>query len=419
MQNNLKYYSIELIVCRLRRYRVVTSLLLIVSYLCLPAKSTVAQEISGFVATETRVFPQSPLDEQQAGTGLSIVLKPEFYIDWAKGGHSLLFVPFFRLDQHDDNRTHWDIRELFWLTYGDWWELAVGFRQVFWGVTESQHLVDVINQTDFVENIDGEQKLGQPMAHFAIIHNLGILEMFVLAGFRERTFPSMTGRLRFPVQINTEKTTYESSQAEKHIDFAARYTKAFGPIDIGVSYFNGTSREPRFFADFSNPQEPVFVPHYDQINQGGLDVQYTEGSWLWKLEAIIRSSQQYQLYATTGGFEYTFSNISNSGIDFGVISEYLYNYGDRFFFPFNPFSNHLFVGTRLAFNDVQSTDVLVGGIINSKNGSAFINLEASRRLGDAWKISFELRGFGQVTSTDYFYAFRRDTYLRLELARFF
>ena len=138
------------------------------------------------------------------------------------------------------------------------------------------------------------------------------------------------------------------------------------PPSLGLSYFKGTSREPRFFADFENPEEPVFIPHYDQIHQGGLDVQYTEGGWLWKLEAIMRSSHNYQLYATTGGFEYTLSNISNSGIDLGIISEYLYNYGDRFFFPFNPFSHHLFLGTRLAFNDVQSTDILAGGIVFSR-----------------------------------------------------
>jgi hypothetical protein len=402
------------------KYQALFSLIILSFCVLLTAgRQLAAQEITGFVAAEARVFPQSPLDEQQAGTGLSLVAKPEFYIDWAGGSQSLLFVPFYRWDQNDKNRTHWDIRELFWLTYGDWWELAAGFRQIFWGVTESQHLVDIINQTDFVENIDGEQKLGQPMIHLALINDLGIFEFFVLTGFRERNFPSMAGRLRFPVQIDTDRATFQSSQDEKHIDLAGRYSQAIGPIDLGLTYFYGTSRDPRFFVDFSNPQEPVFTPHYDLIHQAGLDVQYTAGSWLWKLEAITRSSQQFQLYATTSGFEYTFSNISSSGIDLGIISEYLYNAGDRFFFPFNPFSNHLFVGTRLAFNDVQSTDILAGGIVNSQNGTAFLTVEASRRFGDAWKLNLELRGFGQVSNADYFYVFRRDTHVRVELARFF
>ena len=32
----------------------------------------------------------------------------------------------------------------------------------FWPQTESAHLVDVINQTDFLEGLDREKKLGQP-----------------------------------------------------------------------------------------------------------------------------------------------------------------------------------------------------------------------------------------------------------------
>jgi hypothetical protein len=403
----------------MNRYLNILSLLFVITAFSAAAHLSMAQELSGFVSTESRVFPQSPLDEQQAGSGLSLVIKPEIYIDWDDSQHSLLFVPFFRLDQHDDNRTHWDIRELFWLTYGDWWEIRVGFRQVFWGVTESQHLVDVINQTDLVENIDGEHKLGQPMVNLSLINDWGTLELYILAGFRERTFPSIDGRLRFPVQMDTDKTIYESSRGQKHIDWAARYIQTLGPVDLGLSYFYGTNREPRFFVDFTNPQDPVYIPIYDLMHQTGIDLQYTAGGWLWKLESIARSSQGNHLYASAGGFEYTFSNISNSGTDIGVITEYLHNAGDRDFFPFNPFRNHIFGGTRLAFNDVQSTEVLAGAIINTKNGTTFLNIEASRRLGEYWKLNLELRGFGQVASSDYFYAFRRDTHLLLEIARYF
>jgi hypothetical protein len=229
----------------------------------------------------------------------------------------------------------------------------------------------------------------------------------------------LEGRLRFPVRIDSDGTLYESSRGQKHIDWAARYMQTFGPLDVGLSYFYGTSREPRFFADFTNPQDPVFIPMYDLMHQVGLDLQYTAEGWLWKLESIARTSQGQHLYATTGGFEYSFSNISNSGTDIGVIAEYLHNSGDRDFFPFNPFRNHIFGGTRLAFNDVQSTEVLAGTIINTENGSAFLNIEANRRLGEYWKLNLELRGFGQVSSSDYFYAFRRDTHLLLEIARYF
>jgi hypothetical protein len=62
---------------------------------------------------------------------------------------------------------------------------------------------------------------------------------------------------------------------------------------------------------------------------------------------------------------------------------------------------------------------LAGAIINTSNGTTFLNIEASRRLGEYWKLNLELRGFGRVASSDYFYAFRRDTHLLLEIARYF
>ena len=46
---------------------------------------------------------------------------------------------------------------------------AYGVRRVFWGVAESNHLVDVINQTDAIENPDQEDKLGQPMLNLAYV----------------------------------------------------------------------------------------------------------------------------------------------------------------------------------------------------------------------------------------------------------
>ena len=53
---------------------------------------------------------------------------------------------------------------------------------MFWGVTESQHLVDVVNQTDLVENPDGEEKLGQLMVNLTVARSWGTLNLFVAPG---------------------------------------------------------------------------------------------------------------------------------------------------------------------------------------------------------------------------------------------
>ena len=84
-----------------------------------------------------------------------MLLQPEFYYDWPNGSDSLTVVPMLRLDSSDERRQHFDLRELNWLHAAPTWDLLVGIGKVFWGVTEARSLVDVINQTDQVEDLDG------------------------------------------------------------------------------------------------------------------------------------------------------------------------------------------------------------------------------------------------------------------------
>jgi hypothetical protein len=101
------------------------------------------------------------------------------------------------------------------------------------------HLVDIINQTDWVEHIDGEDKLGQPMIQFSMTKDWGTLDSFVLPYFRERTFPGRHGRLRPSMVIDTDHPLYESSSKEHDWDPVIRYSRAFGNCDFGI-YFEYT-----------------------------------------------------------------------------------------------------------------------------------------------------------------------------------
>ena len=133
----------------------------------------------------------------------------------------------------------------------------------------------------------------------------------------------------------------------------------------------------------------------------------------------MRKARGREFFAFTGGFEYTFSNIDDSGLDIGLIGEYLYDDRDQTYFAPNPFNKHIFGGTRLAFNDVQSTDLLVGAIINQKTGSTFITVEGSRRLRDSMKLIMEVRAFTNIPNDDFFYGFRKDGHAKLELEWYF
>ncbi len=370
---------------------------------------------SGYVAAELRLFPQQPLGSGQHGENLSLAFEPEFYRAWDGGRQSLTVVPFFRLDPGDDERTHADIRELTWLFVGEGWELRAGIRKVFWGVTEFLHLVDVINQTDFVENIDTEEKLGQPMLNLSISRGWGTLDFFVLPFFRERTFPGPDGRLRFLFPVDTDRARYESGVGRRHVDWAVRWFQTMGDWDMGLGHFSGTSREPRLLPDLSNPLDPILLPVYDLMDQTSLDLQATKGNWLWKLEVLTRRVLGERFTALTGGFEYTFIGLFGTAMDLGVLSEYLYdNRGDEA--PPTPFEDDLAFGCRLVFNDVQSTEVLFGVVLDNGSQAQFWNLEGSRRLGSSWKLSVEARAFERVPPDDLFFGFRKDDYIQAELA---
>lgn len=371
---------------------------------------------SGFAEIEARGFPHDSLDPAQRGSGFSLALQPEYVLDWDDGNQRLAVVPFVRLDQRDRERTHADLRELEWLVVGAGYEWRVGIRKVFWGVTESQHLVDIINQTDLVENLDGEDKLGQPMVNMALIRHWGTLDLFVLPGFRDRTFPGTKGRLRTQPRVDADQAEFESSRGRGHIDLAARWSKAIGDLDLGTAYFWGTSREPRLLPGMSDGAL-VLIPRYELIHQASVDAQFTRDRWLWKLETITRTGQGRRFSALTGGVEFTLSTILDTPADLGLIAEYLYD--DRGREAPTPFQDDIMIGSRLTFNDVQSSEALIGVIADRRSSARLVNVEASRRLGKTWRLGAEVRVFIGIPGDDPLDALRRDDYAQMVLSRYF
>ncbi len=372
---------------------------------------------SGNVSLEWRGFLRSPLDSDQHGNNASLSFQPEYYREWNNGRQTFHFTPFIRLDDGDQERSHIDLRELSWTHVSDNWELLAGVSKVYWGVAESLHLVDIINQTDLIESPDGEEKLGQPMIKLTLVNDWGDLDLFILPGFRERNFPGRTGRLRSTSPVSNSRADYAASDGREHIDVAARWQHSIGDWDIGLSHFSGTSRQPVFRSATNSAGRAVLVPVYDTIDQTGLDLQATKGDWLWKFEAISRSGQGERYSAAVAGFEYTLYSVFDSGADLGLLTEYLYD--DRGRRATTPFEDDLFVGARLAMNDAASSELLAGVITDLSNGSRTFSLEASRRFGEHWKLNLEARLFSNIASGDLLAAQRDDDYVQLELAYYF
>ena len=372
----------------------------------------VAGDWSGYLGIEGRKFLSGTGTEGQGVETASLLFRPEFHHSWDDGYQSLHFTPFVRLDSNDDERTHFDVREFYWQKAARNWELSVGVRKVFWGVTESVHLVDILNQTDLVEDPDGESKLGQPMIQLRLIRSWGYLDFFLLPYFRERTFPGVEGRLRTIFPVDEDQTTFESVEGRSHLDWAIRWSHSIGAFDIGISHFAGTHREPDMTVGENAFGEPVLIPHYRQIDQTGLDLQATMGPWLWKLESFYRRQQGDSIFAIVGGFEYTKFDVRGSGLDLGFLLEW--SDDEREGRP-----ETVFGGTRLTFNDVQGTDILFGVLVNLEDSAYFLNLEGSRRLGSDYRLSVRARTFLEIPDTDPLASLRNDDYLQMLLSWYF
>jgi len=322
-----------------------------------------------------------------------------------------------RAGSKDENRNHFDVRELLWLHLSGDNEWRVGVNTMFWGVTETRHLVDVINQIDLVEGIDGEDKLGQQMIHWKHYEDWGVLDFLVLPGFRERNYPGVHARPRFPLLVDESQTIYESADGKDHIDYSFRFSQTYNELDIGLSFFKGTDRQPELIPGLGTTGAPVLIPVYLQMTQYSIDAQLTTEEWLWKLEAIHRDTKTRSYQAFTGGFEYTFYSVFDSDINLGTLAEYSYNGPEA---PKRDvFDNDLFLGARLAFNDAASTDLLAGYVVDIEKGSQTFRLEASRRFGNSWKGTLEMQLFPYIADDDLLVIFEDDDYLLLELARFF
>ena len=129
------------------------------------------------LTVQQRYFGQTGSTGQaQAHTLLSLLS------DWSwqdeDGVHSFQLTPCVRWQQRDSASNLLDLQQAYWRYAASNWELKAGNDIVFWGVSESQRLVDVINQVDMVGGVELETRLGQPMLSFKGWNRAGTLELY-------------------------------------------------------------------------------------------------------------------------------------------------------------------------------------------------------------------------------------------------
>lgn len=426
---------------------------------------------SGYIEGELRLYPQDGLLKEQKEALGSVAIEPELSWKSASEDHSFRFKTFARYSDPDGHRDHADIRELYYNYAGSGWQFEAGINKVYWGVVESLHLVDIINQTDVVESVNGEAKLGQPMVSFGLEQEWGNLDLYVLPYFRERRFPQ--GPERFSLNLNGQAVNYDkndplfdSHEEEQHVDSAIRWANSFDALDVGISYFNGTNREPiPVLVNFVliNPGPPPVISssmggYYEQMEQAGLELQYLYEDWAFKAEGVSKNLDSGDYNSAVVGFEYTLSDLEPWGADLGILVEYLWN--DRRtidIFPLSmealspanqailayletnfpteyaavrsaanipgdylsPFEDDIFIGTRFGLNDIGSTEFVAGVIVDADDQTTSGSFEGSTRIGDSVRISLNIYFFEHVDKDSAFYTLRKDNQIETRVAWYF
>lgn len=372
-------------------------------------------ESHGYLGFDAKYFSNEALWPEQERHALSASAYWEAFHDFDEGEQRVAVTAFARADFSDDERSHLDLREAYWWKQHQSFETYLGLRKVFWGVTESVHLVDVVNQTDTLENIDGEDKLGQPMLQFVKAGDLGTLQAFWMPWFREREFVGPKSRLRAALPILSD-ARYESDDEQNHHDFALRWSHYFGPLDIGVAHFSGTNRSPSFEL-VESEGGPALRPHYFLVEQTGIDLQATLGSWLLKAELIsVEEDQIGRHSAAAVGIEYTFFTLVGNS-DLGIVAEYAVD--DRPLSRRGSAQNDLALGLRWAFNDLDGSEILALVSHDFDYEQQFASIEMNRRLNDDWRLELEARQFIDTDEQAPEYDLRDDSYFQLELRRYF
>lgn len=383
-----------------------------------------AQEIDGWIGIEQRFFPQGGLVEDQPSSTSVPLLGVKYYNSWDEGEQELIVDALYRKDSSDSNRDDVELRDFYWSFLGEEMQLNVGYRKVFWGVTEFTNPVDIINQTDLIDDPLGNEKLGQPMLNLTTVNRLGTFSFFLMPRFRDRVMSGRDARFRSELLVDTNHAVFEKSDGRDHLDYAVRGSSYIDSVDFSLSYFNGTERGPELALSQNDKDEQVLLPRYGQIEQFGLELQWTLDNVQFKYEGSYRKkSKEFSLLSDPNftsyviGLEYTFYSIFDTRADLGVIAEYIYD--SRRAQADTPFEKDVFSGIRLAFNDEQSFEIVAGVVRDLDDDSMIWTIDMNRRIQQTMTLKMRAIVMDNIAQNNLLHGIRRDSNIELEFLYFF
>jgi len=389
--------------------------LFMVFWVSLPAQA----EIGGKAEARIDYYPDDPLFPDQSSDRLQTSFALELASRESLGNDFVAAYSLFgKIDPHASRRFSGDVREA-WLGYnGENSEWRLGMLTERWGVLEAENIVDILNPRDAVEDFQGDVKLGIAGVTGSYLGENSQLGFWLLPYSRPRRLAQEEDRFRnFLLPLGQP----EFDNGRSHPTLAVRASTVQSDLEIAVSHFYGHSRTPRFTLETDLLGRPKRLnPTYDLINQTNLELLWVRGHSLWKLEAFYQNGPEDDFFGVGAGVEREMPRIWNSKASLTFYIEGYYDGRDASaMVPIAPFQQDIFIGARLAMNDVKSTEFQIRFTQDLEYDATLLDLRASRRLNSNWSMEAKLYSFLNTRDDPALGGFQDDHRIQFKLIRNF
>lgn len=368
-----------------------------------------AGEVNGTLSSRLDFFPDHA--DGTISEGRSAEIKIDAFHDFEDS--RIVAELIGRVDEKDSGRRITEARQAYIRTPVAGFDFFIGNRQEFWGKAESKNVVDVINQSDAASNEGQSAKLGAPSISAERYLDIGDLQLWYIAGFREKTFNDSDAHPSSGLPVSTAQ--FARKDGKDADDFAARLSSFVGDWDIAGSVFYGTAREPILSVVNDGT---ALNPYYALQKSVGLEAQYTGDATLLKWESLhgTQSSLQgsHDFAAAVAGVEYTYYGAFETVWDIGLIGEIQHD--DR---PQSAANQFGVAGVRLVFNDVADSNILFLASADRKVDQSRVSFEASRRINDYTSMKLSTQFYNARTPSKAFGTLADDDAVTLTLNMFF
>jgi len=184
-------------------------------------------------------------------------------------------------------------------------------------------------------------------------------------------------------------------------------------VEFAVSYYNDHARSPYFTPNLDGVGTVITLQsNYAQIEQTGFELLWVKGQILMKLESIYRSIGDDDFMGLGIGLEREFPRIGSGKNALTLYGEYYYDgRKSASSTPLTPFQNDMFLGLRLAQNNLNSTEYELRFTHDLDHESTFWDLRAKTRIKRQWFIEASLYKFVHVDNDPALTSFASDSRL--------